>query len=118
MAAEIERKFLLERLPSGLGGRDRIEIEQGYLAVSEDAEVRVRRAGEHRTLTVKRGHGAEREEFEVEISAEQLGALWPATGELRIAKRRHRVPLGDSLVAEVDIYSGRLAGFAVVEVEF
>jgi hypothetical protein len=71
MAAEIERKFLLDRLPSGLGGRDRIEIEQGYLAVSEAAEVRLRRAGEHGTLTVKRGHGRAREEFEVEISASQ-----------------------------------------------
>ena len=118
MPREIERKFLLEEPPPGLEGRERVEIEQGYLAISDDVEVRVRRAGDRRTLTVKRGAGESREEVEVALSAEALEALWPACGSARLEKRRYLVPLGDGLRAEVDVYGGPLDGLRVVEVEF
>lgn len=118
MAAEIERKFLLERLPDGLDVHPCKEIEQGYLAISKEAEVRLRRAGEDHTLTVKRGSGEEREEIEVELGTEQFDALWPACGGDRLRKRRHLVPLDGGLTAEVDVYGGSLAGLKVAEVEF
>ena len=116
--AEIERKFLLETLPPGLDRHPSKEIEQGYLAISERAEVRVRRASAECTLTVKRGHGEEREETELEIPPEQFEALWDACGEGRLEKRRHLVPIVDDLTAEVDVYAGSLQGLAVAEVEF
>ncbi len=119
MAQEIERKFLVEELPPGLERHDRVEIEQGYVALAEDAEVRVRRAGPAAgTLTVKRGSGEAREEYEVALGAEQLEALWPACAGRRLRKRRHLVPLDGGLRAELDVYAGRLEGLTVVEVEF
>jgi CYTH domain-containing protein len=49
MATEIERKFLLSEAPAWLGECESAEIEQGYLAIAPDAEVRVRRRdGERR----------------------------------------------------------------------
>lgn len=117
MAAEIERKFLLEELPAELDQRESVAIEQGYLAVAGAVEVRLRRAGEARTLTVKRGAGERREETEIELGEEQFAPLWEACAN-RLAKRRHRVPLGDGLTAEVDVYAGALSGLAVAEVEF
>ena len=39
---EIERKFLVPETPD-LSGTDSDEIEQGYLAIGSDGEVRVRR---------------------------------------------------------------------------
>jgi CYTH domain-containing protein/CHAD domain-containing protein len=118
VAAEIERKFLLEQLPSDLDRHPHKQIEQGYLAISKGAEVRVRRADEEHTLTAKRGSGEEREEVEVGLTAEQFEALWEACGEDSLQKRRYLVPLGGDLTAEVDVYGGPLAGLVVAEVEF
>ena len=53
-SVEIERKFLVERVPDGLDAGE--PIDQGYLAIADDGvEVRVRRRGEATVLTVKSG---------------------------------------------------------------
>ncbi|HEX2391549.1 MAG TPA: CYTH domain-containing protein [Solirubrobacterales bacterium] len=118
MPREIERKFLVEELPPGLEDCERIEVEQGYLALAEDAEVRLRRAAEDLTLTVKLGAGEDRGEYEVQLSAAQMDALWEACEGRRLRKRRHRLPLEGGLRAELDVYLGELDGLRVVEVEF
>jgi CYTH domain-containing protein len=92
-------------------------VEQGYLAIDQESEVRVRQIGDQGFLTVKRGSGRSRLEEEVEIAREQLEQLWPMTKGLRIKKRRYAVPLG-RLTAEVDVYEGELEGLITVEVEF
>src|SRR5262245_27484461 len=108
MASEIERKFVAEAFPAEAAGAPGVAIEQGYLAVDEQFEVRLRRAGGERLLTVKRGHGESREEVEVRLYAEQFEALWPLTEGRRLRKTRHRLALGAGLVAEVDRYDGEL----------
>jgi CYTH domain-containing protein/CHAD domain-containing protein len=118
MASEIERKFLLEQLPAELEESPAADIEQGYLAVTKSAEVRVRRHGEAFSLTLKRGAGEEREEIEIELDRRQFVSLWEATEGSRLTKRRYLVSLGDRLSAEVDVYFGSLAGLRVAEVEF
>jgi CYTH domain-containing protein len=53
---EIERKFLVRSLPENLEPYPHTDIEQGYLAISEDgAEVRIRRKGKEYFQTVKSG---------------------------------------------------------------
>jgi adenylate cyclase len=113
---EIERKFRLGRLPD-LSSSDGEPIEQGYLAVGSEGEVRLRRKGARTLLTVKRGSGLSRAEAEVEVSAEQFEALWPLTEGRRLRKRRHTVG-HDDVEIEVDVYEGELEGLAVAEVEF
>jgi adenylate cyclase len=113
---EIERKFLLTERPDWLDGCRSQAIEQGYLAIGEEDEVRVRRSGDGAVLTVKRGHGEERREHEVEIGEEQLAALWPLTEGRRIDKRRFYVE-GDPTI-EVDVYSDELEGLITAEIEF
>ncbi|MFN8217723.1 MAG: CHAD domain-containing protein [Solirubrobacterales bacterium] len=115
---EIERKFLLARPPSWLERRESRQIEQGYLAIAEDAEVRLRRIGGERLLTVKRGAGETREEVEVGLEVEAFERLWELTASRRLLKRRYAVPLEDGHRAEVDVYEGELAGLIVAEVEF
>ena len=113
---EIERKFLVAGKPPlapGAGAR----VEQGYLVVADDVEVRLRRMDERFFLTVKRGTGLTRAEHEVALTAEQFDALWPATEGRRLQKRRFEVAL-EGLTAEVDVYDGVLAGLVVAEVEF
>src|SRR3954453_6857557 len=114
---EIERKFLVDRLPDGLDEGDR--IEQGYLAIGDDGvEVRVRRRGEDMTLTIKSGPGMTRTEEEIAIDARRFESLWPLTEGRRVSKTRHVVPLGGALAAEVDVYSGAHEGLLTAEIEF
>ena len=115
---EIERKFLLKRLPTGLTSYPHAEIEQGYLAVEESGlQVRLRQKNGVCSLTFKRGKRNEREEREVRLSAEQFEVLWPATAGRRLSKIRYDVPWKEWTV-EVDIYTGRHEGMIVAEVEF
>jgi CYTH domain-containing protein len=110
---EIERKFLVERLPDDLGGTAR-RIDQGYVALDEGAEVRVRRIGDELWLTVKGTGGLARVEEELLLSPEQFDSLWPLTQGRRIEKTRSTLPDG----VEVDVYDGSLAGLVVAEIEF
>jgi adenylate cyclase len=116
MGREIERKFRVTGPPSWLERCPAEEIEQGYLSIGPESEVRLRNVASRKVLTVKRGHGTERLEEEVAIDDEQFGALWPLTVDRRIHKRRHSVE-GEPRI-EVDVYLGDLAGLVTAEVEF
>src|SRR4051794_39771098 len=115
MAEEIERKFLIRRAPNWLGDREGITVAQGYLVVTRELEVRIRRAAEERTLGVKFGHGERREETELAIDSSQFHTLWQLTGSRRLEKTRRLVDLDDELTAEVDVYEGELDGLVVAE---
>jgi adenylate cyclase len=112
---EVERKFLVPNLPDL--GAEAEEIEQGYLAVGSDAEVRLRRKGDRLLLTAKRGGGLSRDEAEVDLDRDAFERLWPLTDGRRLHKRRHVVPHGE-LAIEVDVYAGELEGLVVAEIEF
>jgi adenylate cyclase len=114
---EIERKFLLDRLPDEVRRHPGEHVRQGYLALDGDTEVRVRMKGEDRTLTVKRGRGRVRVEEAFELDKRQARSLWALTDGRRLEKTRRRVPLG-GLTADVDEYLGDLGGLLVAEVEF
>lgn len=115
---EIERKFLVRKLPEKLGEFRNREIAQGYLAIGKGGvQVRLRKTGGNYSLTYKRGDGNTREEREIQLTAEQFTTLWPATEGRRLTKRRYDVPLDDRVV-EIDCYTGRHEGLVVAEVEF
>ena len=117
MTQEIERKFIVDRLPPAdvLGSGSR--LRQGYLAEEDGVEVRIRLTERAATLTVKAGGGLERTEVEVGIDPADADQLWPYTAGRRIDKHRYLVGLG-AHTAEVDVYSGDLDGLSIVEVEF
>ena len=112
---ERERRFLVASLPEPLPEPSR--IEQAYVTTGP-ASVRVRRSDDQHTLTVKTGSGRNRHEIERDLEPEEFEALWAAATELRIAKRRHRIDIGNALTAELDLYDGSLEGHRLVEVEF
>jgi CYTH domain-containing protein/CHAD domain-containing protein len=114
--AEIERKFLVTEMPRAESAST--AIEQGYLALDENTEVRLRRAGDELFLTAKGGHGEVREEVEVSIDPGSFEALWPLTAGRRVRKVRHYMPLAHDLRGEVDVYEDGLDGLRTVEVEF
>lgn len=117
---EIERKFLVRSLPDNLDSYPHRVIEQGYLATSPT--VRVRRYGNDFILTVKEhiatpGTIVNREE-EFALTAESYDRLLSKCDGIILSKTRYRIPLHDSLVAELDIFSGAHLGLMIVEVEF
>jgi CYTH domain-containing protein/CHAD domain-containing protein len=114
--AEIERKFLVKEMPRAESGQT--VVEQGYLALDERGEVRLRRQGGELLLTAKTGHGEVREEVEVPIEPRAFEALWPLTAGRRVRKVRHYVPLHGELRAEIDVYAGALDGLLTAEIEF
>jgi adenylate cyclase len=117
MANEIERKFLVNEVPRGLGDYRMSEITQGYLAAADDTEIRIRKKGDKYYETVKSGKGLMRKEVEFEIGEKVFNALWPLAEGMRVEKTRYDIPYG-GLVIELDVYSGSLAGLVVAEVEF
>jgi CYTH domain-containing protein len=117
---EIERKWLVAGAPPPEAlDVPEATIEQGYLVTgAAGSEARLRRCEGRCVLTVKSGEGLARAEHEVELTAAQFDALWPATEGRRLVKTRRRLPEGDRLVVELDVYGGALDGLAVAEVEF
>ena len=115
MHEEIERTFLVDSPPAGLGSA--VHLRQGYVAVDGPNTVRVRDAGGRFVLTVKGGSGFERTEVEVEIDRAHFDALWGLTEGRRLEKRRHVVDVG-AAQAEVDVFDGALTGLVMVDVEF
>ncbi len=114
---EIERKFLLRKMPRGWPDFPHDEIVQGYLAAGRQTQVRLRRSGRVCSLTFKR-HGAEtREEREIRLTRAQFETLWPPTAGARLTKTRYRVPWKKWTI-EIDVYGGSNTGLVVAEVEF
>src|SRR6266516_5880576 len=115
---EIERKFLLKRLPEKLRRSRRYLIAQGYLAAEPGGRhVRIRKKGKTASLTFKVGRGAHREEREIKLSPKQFAALWPGTAGRRLRKLRYEIPWRN-LMIEIDVYRGKHSGLVVAEVEF
>lgn len=115
---EIERKFRVIHPPEGYAAHPSDPIDQGYLARDANGTVvRLRRRGEHHSLTVKMPGDLVREEREIALTPEQFARLWPATAGRRLRKIRYVLPLGPHR-AELDVYRDALAGLMTVEVEF
>jgi CHAD domain-containing protein/CYTH domain-containing protein len=115
---EIERKFLLRRMPPLPEGAVRTEIVQGYLPGNhlQERVRRVRRAGEPPRYyrTVKLGSGISRTEIEEEADQATFRRLWSLTKGRRIRKLRFKVPDGD-LTWEIDRFAGRRLVLAEIE---
>lgn len=141
---EIERKWLLHRLPAGLedpagpAGRDgeRWVIRQGYLDAPSDSDLadaagrtvpesevptlgRIREIrgsdGEVRYLhTLKSGGGMVRREIERRMTAAAFEAAWAGTVGRRLEKVRWRIPEG-GLLWEIDHFQTPALALAEVE---
>jgi adenylate cyclase len=127
MNHEIERKYLLPAYPQDLidSGelivKSRKTIEQTYLALTEEEEIRVRKLSSEGsapvyTHTYKRGHGLSRGEAEYEISEQIYRQLLENTGRAPLVKTRTKVTAGSDKIVEIDEY--HQFNLLTVEVEF
>jgi adenylate cyclase len=115
---EIERKFLIKRLPLEILRSHHFRIRQGYLATETGGRhVRLRQRARTNLLTFKVGRGIGREEREIRLSPKQFAVLWPATAGRRLRKIRYEVGW-KTFTIEIDVYQGRNRGLVIAEVEF
>jgi len=127
MALEIERKYLLEQdidqlIEQGvIKLQSKHRIEQTYIAMDENQELRVRRLVDldnnevTYTHTFKNGIGLAREEIEYSITATIYDQIMNAFGYVPLTKDRITAQFEEGIV-EIDIYDQ--VQFNVVEVEF
>lgn len=107
---EIERKFLVARLPPDNAPTKCEILRQGYLVIDDKkvSAVRIRQEGDRCTLTAKAevpGLGMiARQEAEIPIAVSDFETLWPLTAGSRVAKTRQYLPLTAQLVATVDSF--------------
>lgn len=113
---EIERKFLVKKIPSNLNEYDNERIEQGYLSINP--EVRVRSKKGKCYLTVKGEGTLSREEYETLIKSETYNDLSSKIQGKLLVKDRYNIPLDNDCIAELDIYINLDWLTSIVEVEF
>lgn len=120
---EIERKFLIKRIPD-LSGFEKLEIEQGY--ISRSPVIRIRKSNSNYYLTIKtKPENLDKsyvpivsDEYEIKISADDYHRLLKKVDDNIISKTRYLIPLSNGLLAELDIFNKQLSGLSFVEVEF
>src|SRR5947209_18040565 len=90
---EIERKFLIKRLPVKILRSRHFPIGQGYLANEPGGRyVRLRKKAKTASLTFKVGRGPAREEREIRLSPKQFASSWPAKRGRRLRKSEYELP--------------------------
>lgn len=112
---EIERKFIVKRLPCDLAQYPAKRIEQAYLCTRP--VVRVRRSGEEFWLTYKGEGLLEREEYNLPLTEEAYRHLLRKADGLVIEKDRFRIPW-EGYTIELDVFDRPLAPLMIAEVEF
>lgn len=117
MSLEIEKKFIVLNTPQNLETYKFNIISQGYILITDDFELRLRKKGKYFFQTIKSSGELQRAEYEIELTKDQFEILWPLTEGKRIEKIRYEIEYQNYLI-ELDIYLDSLDGLKTAEVEF
>lgn len=121
---EIERVFLVKSLPNNLSLYQPITMDVGDFydplkaGASRVDHLGIRRKGKHYEIRKKVGKSEYKKiEYNIAITKEEFERL------ISVATQRHQknmylYPLNNHCISEIDLYQGKLAGYARVEVEF
>lgn len=132
MNKEIERKFAIKYLPKELKIESIVYIKQAFIYRDNLTHIRIRDIKENYpenkqtyiyTLKTKgdikdKSNIGNRYEIENEISKEEFEKLIKNKISNIIEKTRIKIPIGNNLKAEIDIYYDYLEGMLTLEVEF
>ena len=127
---EIERKFLIDKLPVDLDNYPFLHIEQAYLNVNP--VVRVRKENDNYYMTYKGSGMMAREESNLALNKEAYYHLRDKADGNIISKKRYLIPLDHpgfnegfptppddySLTIELDVFDPPIAPLVMAEVEF
>jgi CYTH domain-containing protein len=116
MGTEIERKFLVA--DDGWGPADDGALQrQGYIAITNQGNMRVRLEGDEATLTLKSSQkGLTRKEFTYVIPFEEGEQILESLCAFVVEKTRYKREFGGHLW-EIDVFHGANDGLICAEVE-
>jgi len=121
---EIERVFLIKQLPNDLDGCEPIKIKAGdfynpdELSVNRVDHLNIRQKGDRYEIRKKEGSSDYKKlEHAIYITKEEFDILMTVATQ-KHEKNMYLYPLADKSIGEIDIYLGKLIGYARVEVEF
>lgn len=119
---EIERKYLVRKIPDDLSRHYSSQIEQGYLSM--EPVIRIRRIDKDYVLTYKSKTGVDiredvcvNQEVELPLTKESYEHLRKKTDGILIEKTRYRIDHGGYTI-ELDLFHGKYEGMMLAEVEF
>jgi uridine kinase len=112
---EIERRFLVDKFPTGVDVSAKQNIKQYYISGGTE-ESRVRSIDKNFYLTVKAGKGLSREENELPVSKDIFDAL-ATTSIGMLDKARYIINDGADKI-ELNVFNDELSGLMLAEVEF
>lgn len=118
---EIERKFLVNKLPSfiNLNNYKRIDIVQTYLNSNNDSiDVRIRNSNnETYSLDIKNKNNLIRNEISLSIDKEQYDTIFDINKHKTIYKTRYILNENNNAILSLDIYLNKLDGLMIIEFE-
>lgn len=123
---EIERKYLLGKLPDNLDSYTCYQLEQVYITTNPVIRARkkvnitkdIASPESEFILTVKTNGLLMREEYEIKMNEEGYNNVLAKAEGNTITKKRYIVPLEDNLKLELDIFEGAFEGLILGEIEF
>lgn len=113
---EIERKYLVKKVPENLDQYVCLEIEQAYL--NREPVVRIRRQNQEYILTYKGSGMMIREEYNLPLDKKSYEHLRRKADGKIITKKRYLIPIEHGLCVELDVFEGVHQGVILAEVEF
>lgn len=116
MGIEIERKFLVDRIPAEVS--QGLAICQGYMVNEIDRVVRVRTRGNKGYLTVKgKTIQAQRMEFEYEIPQPDARQMLDLLCEMPLVEKTRFELEFQGFEWVIDLFSGENSGLILAEIE-
>ena len=113
---EIERKYLIHKLPEDLETYPCRKIQQAYLCTNP--VVRIRRQDQDYYLTYKGGGLMVREEYNLPLNKDAYQHLLEKADGIVLSKTRYLLPLTDTLTIELDVFDSPYHGLWLAVVEF
>ncbi len=117
MAFEIERKFLIPKVPSDIANFPHNDIIQWYYFNEWEKLVRLRKKGNQYFQTTKFGQWLTREEQEESLTQSIFEEERNNVEDRYLEKTRYEIPYEWKII-ELDIYTGKLEWLVVAEIEF
>jgi CYTH domain-containing protein len=113
---EIEKKFLIKKIPENITSYSYHIIEQAYLCTNP--VVRIRKQDYEYYLTYKGKGMMIREEYNLPLTKEAYEHLLEKADGNLISKTRYLIPFSDELIIELDLFKSPNPNLVLAEVEF
>lgn len=113
---EIEKKYLIHKLPENLETYPRKKIQQAYLCTNP--VVRIRKQDEEYILTYKGKGLMVREEYNLPLNRDAYEHLLQKADGIVLTKTRYLLTLPQGLTIELDVFDAPYENLRLAEVEF